>query len=121
MIGAQDGEVDDAAGYLVTMMQGMGDDVEWSGSDDGVVLEQLSLRVIRGLGEAEAGLVFDCWAQLWQGTASSQRQLKRLEVQRLGDAARWSVVAAFVTVLTKQLLFAGQLRHKCSGKVLDPA
>ena len=91
MIGAQDGGVDDAAGYLATMMRGMGDDVEWSGSDDGVVLEQLSLRVIRGLGEAEAGLVFDCWAQLWQGTASSQRQLKRLEVQRLGDAARWSL------------------------------
>ena len=63
MIGAQDGGVDDAAGYLATMMRGMGDDVEWSGSDDGVVLEQLSLRVIRGLGEAEAGLVFDCWAQ----------------------------------------------------------
>lgn len=91
MIGAQDGGVDDAAGYLATMMRGMGDDVEWSGSDDGVVLEQRSLRVIRGLAEAEAGLVFDCWAQLWQGTASSQRQLKRLEVQRQGDAARWSL------------------------------
>ena len=71
------------------MMQGMGDAIERSNSDKGVVLEQLSLRVIRGLTEAEAGLVFDCWAQLWQGTASAQRQLKRLEVRRQGGAARW--------------------------------
>ena len=89
MIGVPDGEVEDAADYLVTMMQGMGDDVERSGSDDGVVLEQRSLRVIRGLTESDAALVFDCWAQLWQGTASSQRQLKRLEVRRQGGAARW--------------------------------
>ena len=89
MIGVRDGEVEDAADYLVTMMQGMGDDVERSGSDDGVVLEQRSLRVIRGLTESDAALVFDCWAQLWQGTASSQRQLKRLEVRRQGGAVRW--------------------------------
>ncbi len=91
MVGAQDGGVEDAAVYLATMMQGMGDDVEWFGSDDGVVLEQRSLRIIRGLVEADAELIFDCWAQLWQGTASSQRQLKRLEVRRRGDAARWSL------------------------------
>ena len=91
MVGAQDGGVDDAAGYLATMMRGMGDDVDWSGSDDGVVLEQRSLRVIRGLVEAEAELVFDCWTQLWQGTASAQRQLKRLEVRRQGEAAQWSL------------------------------
>ena len=89
MIGVPDGEVEDAADYLVTMMQGMGDDVERSGSDDGVVLEQRSLRVIRDLTESDAALVFDCWAQLWQGTASSQRQLKRLEVRRQGGAVRW--------------------------------
>ena len=38
-----------------------------SGSDDGVVLEQRSLRVIRGLTESDAALVFDCWAQLMAG------------------------------------------------------
>ena len=62
-----------------TMMQGMGDDVEWSGSDDGVVLEQ-RLQVIRGLGEAEAGLVLIVERGL-AGHASSQRQLKQLEVR----------------------------------------
>jgi len=89
MIGVRDGEVEDAADYLVTMMQGMGDAIECSNIDKGVVLEQLSLRVIRGLTESDARLVFDCWAQLWQGTASAQRQLKRLEVRRQGGAARW--------------------------------
>ena len=58
MIGVPDGEVEDAADYLVTMMQGMGDDVERSGSDDGVVLEQRSLRVIRDLTEVPMQRLF---------------------------------------------------------------
>jgi len=93
MVGALDGDLDDAAGYLTAMFGGMGDDVTVRTAGPGVELEHDGLRVIRGLPEDEATLVFDCWAELWKGTASSQRLLKTLDVERTDSQARWRLAA----------------------------
>jgi hypothetical protein len=91
MVGAVDGGLTDAADYLAAMFRGMGDEVFVHRGDQGIDLQQTGLRVIRGLPDDEATLVFDCWAELWRGTASSQRQLKTLDVERSGSEARWQV------------------------------
>jgi hypothetical protein len=91
MIGAADGDLDDAAGYLAVMFGGMGDEVAKRSGDQGVELQHTGLRIIRGLPDDEAALVFDCWAELWKGTAGSQRQLKTLNVERTGQGAKWSL------------------------------
>ena len=93
MIGGADGDVSDAANYLATMFQGMGDEVTVEVSRDEAVIRQNGLRVIRGLPDDEADLVFRCWTELWRGTASAQRQLKVLEVERDGLEAVWRVRA----------------------------
>lgn len=89
MICADDGDLDDAAGFLSTMFNGMGDEATVTKSGSDIVIRQEGLRVIRGLPEEEATLVFDCWAELWAGTASSQRELKKLTVEREGRQAIW--------------------------------
>jgi len=89
MVGAVDGDLDDAASYLAAMFGGMGDGVTARKSGEGVTLEHTGLRIIRGLPDDEAALVFDCWAELWKGTAGSQRQLKTLDVERAETGARW--------------------------------
>ena len=66
MIGAQDGDLDDFAHYLTCMFRGMGDEVSVSARAGGLEIEHEGLRVIRGLPDDEADLVFRCWAALWQ-------------------------------------------------------
>lgn len=89
MVGATDGDLAAAAHYLTTMFGGMGDVASSRAAGSGIELEHNGLRVIRGLPDDEAALVFDCWSELWRGTASSQRQLKTLDVERHGDRATW--------------------------------
>lgn len=93
MVGAVDGGLEDAAGYLVAMFGGMGDEVTAGTHDRHLELEQTGLRVLRGLPDDEAGLVFDCWSELWKGTAASQRQLKTLDVERTKEGAIWRLAA----------------------------
>ena len=91
MIDASDGDLNDGAQYLATMFTGMGDEVSISTNDNGIELEHSGLRIIRGLSDKDAELIFECWSELWRGTASSQRQLKTLEVERKEDEARWQL------------------------------
>ncbi len=91
LIDARDGDLEDCARYLADMFRGMGDDIEINRRPDAIELEHDGLRVIRGLPEEEARVVFDCWAELWKGAASSQRTMKRLTVERDGTAARWTL------------------------------
>lgn len=89
MVGAVDGGLDDAASYLAVMFGGMGDTVAVQTTGQGATLRHSGLRVVRGLPDGEAALVFDCWAELWKGTAASQRQLKTLDVERTNSGATW--------------------------------
>ncbi len=79
MVSANDGDLDAGANYLASMLGGMGDRTTITRGNENVEIEHEGLRVVRGLPETEASLVFDCWAELWRGTASSQRQLKELQ------------------------------------------
>jgi hypothetical protein len=88
-IGAVDGDLDDAATYLAGMFQGMGDSVTLDRTADEVVIHHEGLRVVRGLKAEERSLVLDCWAQLWEGTMRSQRQLKALSWERDEDRLVW--------------------------------
>ena len=91
MVGAVDGDLQNAADYLALMFMGMGDEVTRSEAHGIIVLRQNGLRVIRDLAEPAASLVFDCWSCMWQGTAASQRQLKTLAVEREDDRALWTL------------------------------
>ena len=71
------------------MFRGMGDEVTVTQTADGIDISQSGLRVIRGLPDDEASIVFDCWAEIWKGTARSQRTMKSLSVERDGLEARW--------------------------------
>ena len=94
MIGATDGTLDDCAAYLSSMFRGMGDEVAIKKQSDHIEIEHSGLRVIKGLPEQEANLVFDCWAELWKGMGRSQRQMKTISVERNGLEARWHLGAA---------------------------
>ena len=94
LVGAKDGGLEDTTNYLALMFGGMGDETSVCPADQAVELQHEGLRVIRGLPDDEATLVFDCWAELWKGAASSQRQLKTLDVERSGNAARWRLALA---------------------------
>jgi len=89
MIGAADDGLEDCADYLAAMFQGMGDEVLIASHGNTIEIEHRGLRVIKGLPETEADLVFDCWSELWKGTARSQRIMKTLEVERDGAVAVW--------------------------------
>ncbi len=89
LIDAKDGGLQDCALYLADMFRGMGDEVALTPLSDGIEIKHSGLRVIKGLPEREAGIVFECWAELWKGTARSQRVMKRLDVRRDGQKAVW--------------------------------
>lgn len=91
MIEAADGDLTDAAHYLATMFNGMGDLTETESGSDSIDIKQSGLRVIRDLAEEEATIIFDCWAEIWRGVMSAQRQLKTLSVERAADQATWSI------------------------------
>ena len=91
LIGAADGDLNDCASYLVGMFRGMGDELQISRTPSSIEIQHSGLRVIRGLPEEEAALVFDCWAELWKGAARSQRVMKALSVKREGLDACWTL------------------------------
>jgi hypothetical protein len=91
MVGTEDGDVSAAAGYLARMFSGMGDEAAVRGNGDSAAIEQTGLRIARGLAADEAELVLACWAELWFGAISSQRQLKTLSWQRQDDQVRWTI------------------------------
>lgn len=96
MIGARDGDVDDAARFLATMFEGMGDVaiIESDGSDRIVVQRPdsgPSIRVLRDLPDPEAELLFDCWQALWTGALHSQRRIWNLSVIRDDAMVCWRI------------------------------
>ena len=92
MIDAEDGDLNAATDYLSKMFSGMGDEVSVvRNGDDEVEVQQSGLRVIRGLSGDDAAIIFDCWAELWRGAMSAQRQLKTLAVTRTEETANWTI------------------------------
>lgn len=98
-VGAVDAGVDEAAEFLVVMLQGLGDEVVRdalnldSESAAQVVIKQSTLSVTRNLRGISPEDFFTCWLQLWQGAIHSHRLPMRLEAQSFGDSILWQLSA----------------------------
>ena len=73
-VGAVDGGVQDAAFFLQSMMQGMGDSCSLTVQPDGsVVVLQHGLRILRGLEGITRENLLASWIELWRGAIHSHR------------------------------------------------
>lgn len=84
---AKDGDIQDAAEYLMKMMEGMGDGVELlpGANDQQVSFEHTGLRIVRGMSDSERNLVLGSWKELWLGTIRSHQQMMTLEMQQINE------------------------------------
>ena len=96
--GAVDGDVEDAARFLVGMFSGMGDEakvVDQSSSEAEILHE--GFRVGRGMSGPARSVLYKSWTSLWQGAISSHRAPMSL-TSELADkdetTVRWTVKAA---------------------------
>jgi hypothetical protein len=86
-----DGDVSDAAQFLATVLQGMGDQVTLSVGDSRrtVTLRQEGLRIVRGMGDDDRATMLSCWTELWRGAVSSHRAFIEVKVQEINGALVW--------------------------------
>lgn len=95
LVDAVDGDATDAAIYLVRLFGAMGDDASLApgATPTRAVVIQRGLRAVRGLEPVDAGLVFDCWKELWVGAVRSCAALLDLDAPACaGDDVRHWVV-----------------------------
>jgi len=90
-VGAVDGSLVDAADYLARMFDGMGDETSIDDQGDRVIVRHRGLRIVRGMSGQERDAQLKIWAQLWQGTMSSQRELKKLEAHVSEESIGWQI------------------------------
>jgi len=90
-LGAVDGGVADAAGFLADMFEGMGDAVALDIAVDGASasLRQEGLRIVRGIEGEDRADMLACWTELWRGAVASHRAFIDLAVEDKGDALLW--------------------------------
>jgi hypothetical protein len=90
-LGCIDGDVSDAAQFLATVLQGMGDQVTLSVGDSRrtVTLRQEGLRIVRGMGDDDRATMLSCWTELWRGAVSSHRAFIEVKVQEINGALVW--------------------------------
>ncbi|MCB1645479.1 MAG: hypothetical protein KDI36_08500, partial [Pseudomonadales bacterium] len=89
LIGVADGGFQQAAEYLASMMEGMGDEVSLSVTSTSATVVQSGLRIVRGLPAEEQTLILDVWQALWAGALDASSQLKEVEVNRSGEQLIW--------------------------------
>ena len=94
-VGAVDGGVQDAAFFLQSMMQGMGDSCSLTVQPDGsVVVLQHGLRILRGLEGITRENLLASWIELWRGAIHSHRAFMDLNCKvdaEQADTLRWTV------------------------------
>ena len=90
-LGCIDGDVSDAAQFLATVLQGMGDQVTLSVGDSQrtVTLRQEGLRIVRGMADDDRATMLSCWTELWRGAVSSHRAFIEVKVQEINGALVW--------------------------------
>jgi hypothetical protein len=94
MIDARDGSADDAAAYLISLFQGMVDEIEPlpSGDQRYAIIRLKGLRITRGLSDAEAGVVGSAWCGLAQGAVGAHQNLMRLNCDAVTrDEMHWQI------------------------------
>ena len=90
LIGGVDGGVADASRYLAQMLEGMGDEVRILSAEEGIV-HQLNQRILSGLPQDNARLVWLCWQELWVGAMRSQSVMKSLSVIESDQGTEWRI------------------------------
>ncbi|MEH6404219.1 MAG: hypothetical protein V7750_12650 [Sneathiella sp.] len=87
ILNAKDGDIGDAADYLMKMMQGMGDGAEMlpGSNDEQVSFEHTGLRIVRGMTADERKLVLGSWKELWLGAIRSHQQMMTLDMQQINE------------------------------------
>ncbi|MFT5693706.1 MAG: hypothetical protein ACI92E_003049 [Oceanicoccus sp.] len=93
-IGATDGDCTDAANFLSTMLQGMGDATSVSISECGskATLVHSRLRILRGIkAENEREDLLTCWIELWRGAVQSHQKLLKVTASIYVDRIEWII------------------------------
>ncbi|MEL6861096.1 MAG: hypothetical protein AAGL11_04600 [Pseudomonadota bacterium] len=91
-IGAKDGDHEDAAKFLITIMAGMGDScVEHEAAAPRRVIEQTGLRIARGLEGEDRKTLLLCWTELWRGALHSQREFLEVGAEIEADRIVWTL------------------------------
>ena len=84
-----DGSIGNAAEFLTTAFEGMGDTVSRTDDTDQIILRQVPLRIIRGLKGDEREILLACWIELWRGVLQSHREFMRLRCEDQGNELIW--------------------------------
>ena len=90
-VGAKDGGVTDAAGFLNAMFMGMGDVSVAAGDSNAMQITQSGVRIVRGLEDAAAARLINCWAQLWIGAIHAHRAFLDLTYRWDGSCLHWQL------------------------------
>jgi hypothetical protein len=92
-VGGVDGGPAEAAAFLAAMFAGMGDTCRVDSDAEGVCarLHHGGLRLLRGLGDADAADLLACWTELWRGTVHSHRAFMELRVSPSDDGLCWTI------------------------------
>ena len=86
-----DGDVADAAQFLETVFEGMGDLVDSKISADRrfAKVRQQGLRIVRGMDGGDRDIMLSCWVELWRGAVSSHRSFIDVNVKDEGNSLTW--------------------------------
>ena len=92
-LGCTDGDVADAGHFLATVLEGMGDEVECTVSNERrlATVRQRGLRIVRGMAGADRDNMLSCWVELWRGAVNSHRMFMDVDVVDSGDSLTWRV------------------------------
>ncbi len=94
IIDARDGSAEDAAAYLISILQGLADEIEPLPSSDPLCASMRikGLRITRGLSDAEASIVGQAWCGLAQGAVGAHQHLMRLSCDAVSrDEMHWQI------------------------------
>lgn len=90
-VGAVDGDVDDAAAFLVTAFSGMGDTATFSVKGRERVIRHSGLRITRGMKAEAAELMMSAWIELWRGAINAHRAFMTFEVSQGPEELVWRI------------------------------
>ncbi|MEL6829703.1 MAG: hypothetical protein AAFO63_06160 [Pseudomonadota bacterium] len=91
-VGAVDGNTKDAAGFLSSIMAGMGDTCRTEVTSDGAIrVRQSGLRIGRGLSEQEQADLLACWIEIWRGAVHSHRHFMDVSCERDDQGLIWTI------------------------------
>ena len=86
-----DGGIEQAAHFLATILQGMGDECTLSFTDTMATVTQRGIRIVRGLETIDKIDVLECWTEIWRGMIKSHRCFMELDWKQDGESLIWTI------------------------------